>query len=201
MKQFSLIIIVFALSMSAYAQIDKDIWLVGGSGSFFSYNEDYSTPTFNQTAKYTSIDIAASIGYFIFDKFVVGLRPNFSSYKGKVISASVGSGGSTNSYKVSIGPYVRYYFLNAEKQFNILADISYQFGINKYLGVLSEKGKLNTLTFMGGMEIFFNSTAGMEILLGYTKKTVSIEDSPGAFNNDKTGVQVSIGFTLHLEKL
>ena len=188
------------LFFNANAQLDKGVWLFAGSGTFYSYNEDLSTPTFNQTAKYTSIDVAASAGYFIIDKFAAGLRPSFSSYKGKVVTASVGSGGSTNSYRVSIGPFARYYFLNADKPFNILADASYQFGINGYLGVLHEKGKLNTFTFMGGTEIFFNSTAGMEILLGYTKKTVSIENSPGAFTNNKSGFQVSIGFTLHLEK-
>ncbi len=40
---------------------------------------------------------------------------------------------------------------------------------------------------MGGSEIYFNETAGIEILLGYTQKVLSIEDSPGAFNNTKSG--------------
>ena len=193
------LILFFALLLfkNAHAQLDKGIWLVGGTGSLYSYTENYNTPTFNQTSKYTSIDMAASIGYFIADKFVVGLRPSFSSYKGVVINTT----GGTNQYKLSVGPFVRYYFLNKDKPFNILFDASYQLGINKYLRSPQEKGKFNTLSIMGGSEIFFNSSVGLEILLGYTSKVLSIDNSQSAANNTKKGFQTSIGFTFHLEKL
>lgn len=141
---------VFLCTISTTAQLTKGNWLVGGSGSFYSYSEDYSTTTFNQAAKYTNIDIAASVGYFIIDKFTIGLRPSFSSYKGKVVSASVGSGGSTNSYRVAIGPFARYYFLKIDKQFNVLTDIGYQFGINNWQDGYPAKGKYNSFSLMGG---------------------------------------------------
>ena len=54
---------------------------------------------------------------------------------------------------------------------------------------------------MGGSEIFFNSTVGLEILLGYTSKVLSIDNSQSAANITKKGFQTSIGFTFHLEKL
>jgi hypothetical protein len=198
----TLLFFIFLCVFSFYsnAQLTKNNWLVGGSGSFYYYNEDYSNPSYNQTANYTSIDIAASVGYFFMDKLAAGLRPGFSSYKGKVVSTSAGSGGFTNSYKFSIGPFVRYYFLQEDKPFNVLADVSYQIGINQYLGALHERGKNNNFSIMGGTEIFFNQTAGIEVLLGYTQKIVSIENTPGAFSNNKKGFQASIGFTLHLEK-
>lgn len=41
----------------------------------------------------------------------------------------------------------------------------------------------------------------MEILLGYKQQIASIENSPSAYNRNKKGVQISIGFTFHLEKL
>ena len=132
-------------STIATAQLDKGVWLGGGSGSFYSYNETYTSPTYNNTAKYTTIDVSASLGFFFIDKLAAGLRPTFSSYKGEVTSPG---GGKTNSYKIAIGPFARYYFLNTDKPFNILADVSYQFGINKYLGVLHEKGKSNTLSLI-----------------------------------------------------
>lgn len=201
MKQLLLFPLLFLFVFPSQGQLMKNNWLIGGSGSLYSYNENYSAPTYNQTAKYTSIDVAASAGYFIVDKFAVGLRPYFSSYKGEVTSASAGSGGSTNSYRLAIGPFARYYFLNIDKQFNILTDIGYQFGINKQLDASHNKGKFNYFSVMGGTEVFFNSTAGLEILLGYTQKIISIENSPSALNNNKKGFQVSIGFTLHLEKL
>ncbi|MEO6134999.1 MAG: hypothetical protein ABIP35_07595 [Ginsengibacter sp.] len=200
MKQTLLILSIIFFYLNSNAQLTANNWLVGGSGSFYSYSEDFSTISYNQIANYTSIDIAASVGYFFFDKFAAGLRPGFSSYKGKVVRASVGSGTYMNNYKFDIGPFARYYFLNSEKQYNILADISYQIGINKNFGGLNDKGKYNTFSLMGGTEIFFNQTAGIEILLGYTQKIVSIENSSNALSNNKKGFLASIGFTLHLEK-
>ncbi|MDP1765227.1 MAG: hypothetical protein Q8L07_15205 [Sediminibacterium sp.] len=130
------------------------------------------------------------------------LGPYFSSYKGETISSSVGSGGgTTNSFRFAIGPFARYYFLNADKPFNILTDVSYQFGINNWRNSYPAKGKFNSLSIMGGTEVFFNSTAGLEILIGYGNQIASIDNSPSAYNRNKKGFQVSIGFTLHLEKL
>lgn len=83
----------------------------------------------------------------------------------------------------------------------MLAEASYQTGINKFLGVFKEKGKYNTLSFLVGPEIFFNDTAGLEFLFGYSNRLVTIDNSSGAFENKKSGLQISIGITLHLDKL
>lgn len=197
MKKNILLLFLFTSALTANAQLDKSTWIVGGSGSFDSYTENYSTPRSNQTAKYTSIEFSASIGYFIIDKFATGLRPSFSSYKGEVVNTP----GGTNLYKLSIGPFARYYFLNKDKPFNILLDASYQLGTNRFLGASHEKGKFNTLSIMSGSEFFFNNSVGIEILLGYTSRFISIENSQSAFSNTKNGFQASIGFTFHLEKL
>lgn len=195
MKSFFIACIISTVSISAFGQLSKNTWLIGGSGSFYSYNEDYTAPSVNITAKYTSIDLSASIGYFLADKFSAGLRPYFSSFKGQS-----SGGGTTNSYRLAIGPFARYYFLKTDKQFNILADVSTQFGINKFLGSLHEKGKFNSFLIMGGTEIFFNSSVGLEFLIGFKNQIASINNSPSAYNSNKKGVQASIGFQLHLEK-
>jgi len=194
MKSYILAAICF-IPISAFGQLSKTTWLVGGSGSLYSYNESYSSPATNFSAKYTNIDISASLGYFPFDKFAAGLRPMYSSFKGKVIN-----GGKTNSFQIAVGPFLRYYFLDDENSFNFLTDVSYLFGMNKYLGVLREKGKFNTFNVMCGSEVFFNTTAGIEILIGYSKKIVSINNSPGEFKSTKSGVLVSIGLQFHLQK-
>lgn len=169
--------------------------MVGGGGSFYSYDEDYTAPSLDVTAKYTSVDLSASVGYFIVDKLSGGLRPYFSSFKGKS-----SGGGSTNSYRLAVGPFARYYFLKADKQFNLLTDVSYQFGVNQRLGALHSKGRYNNLSIMAGTEMFFNTTAGIEFLFGFTQQKISIDNSADEFNSNKRGVQVSIGFQLHLEK-
>jgi hypothetical protein len=197
MKKILLLLILTTAYSKARCQLDKGIWLLGGSGSFYNYHEAYnSTPT-AFTAKYTEMDISASIGYFLADKFAVGLRPTFSSVKGEVIDNL-----STNSYKIAVGPFARYYFLQMDRPFNLLSDISYQSGINKRIDAFHEKGKYNTFSVMAGPEIFFNSSAGLEILLGYSQKITSIERSipENNFKMNKKGFQISVGFQLHLEK-
>ena len=185
----------------ADAQLDKGIWLVGGSGSFYTYQEDYNSVPTTFTAKYTEVDISASIGYFVVDKLAAGLRPTFSSVKGVAMQNGISNGG-TNSYKIAFGPFVRYYFLQTDKPFNLLADVGYQWGINQRLGALHEKGKYNTFSIMAGPELFFNTTTGIVILFGYKQEITSIEKSQltSNFNMNKSGFHISIGFQLHLEK-
>jgi hypothetical protein len=197
MKQVFLILSVCFFSFNSYSQLTKNNWLLGGSGSFYSFNETYTSPTNNTKAKYTNIDFASSFGYFIIDKLAAGLRPTFSSFKGKVTSTG---GLVTNTNKLAVGPFIRYYFLEAEKPFNVLTDISYQIGINRYAPPLKEKGKYNTLSIMAGTEIFFNTSVGLEILLGYKERTETIDNSLSMYKDTRKGFQASIGFTLHLEK-
>lgn len=195
MKSFLISSIATLFLISAQGQLTKKNWLIGGSGNLYTYNEDYTTPSTTITGKYTSIDLSASVGYFFLNKFSAGIRPYFSSFKGKS-----SGGGQTNYYRFAIGPFARYYFLNEQKQFNLLADVGYQLGINKDMGGMAQKGKFNIFSIMAGIEIFFNSTAGIEILVGYSEKATSIENSNDEFNNEQRGFQTSIGFTLHLEK-
>jgi hypothetical protein len=197
MKIILTLISIISFSLTAKSQLDKGIWLAGGSGTLYSYNQTYSSPSNNTTSKYTNIELSASIGYFAIDKLVLGLRPSFSSFKGEVTSQG---GLITNSKKYSIGPFARYYFLNTDKHYNILTDISYQFGVNKNALPPKEHGKLNSFSVMAGPEIFFNSSVGLEILLGYSIKEESINGQTG-YQDNRKGFQVSVGLQIHLENL
>ncbi len=201
MKKLLLLLTLTTAYCMAQCQLNKGIWLVGGSGSFYNYHEDYTSTQTNFTAKYTEIDIAGSIGYFLADKFAAGLRPTFSSSKGVAMQNGIPNG-SSNDNKMAVGPFARYYFLQSDRAFNLLSDVSYQWGITQRLGALHEKGKNNTFSIMAGPEIFFNTSAGLEILLGYSQNISSIENSLPESNSNinKKGLQISIGFQLHLEK-
>lgn len=183
----------------SFSQLSKRTWFIEGAGTYYGYKENYSTPTFSQVAKFTSIDFSPSVGYFILDKFVVGLKPTFSSYKGRIIESTMGSGGSTNSYSLTIGPYLRYYFLKIDKPFNIFGDASFQLGTYNRFGGINAKGNVNTYSVLCGSEIFFNGTAGVEFLLGYMKKNVSVKNPLDPFENQKRGVYLALGLTIHLE--
>lgn len=190
-----LILLATTFTITSKAQLTKRNWLLGGSASLYSYTEKFTNPdpNINYTAKYTDIDLNTSIGYFFIDKFAAGLRPILYTYKGE------SNGGLTaNTLQFALGPFVRYYFLDKEKQFNILSDICYQIGVNKNF---SEKGKFDFFSVMAGTEVFFNSSVGLQIMLGYSQRlsTTNI-NSLGEFKNLKNGFQTSIGFNFHLEK-
>jgi len=195
MKSLFLSAVICTVSISAFGQLSKSTWLIGGNGSLYSYNEKYSYPLASGTSKYTSIDLSASIGYFFVNKFSAGLRPYLSIYKG-----SSSGGGSANNLKLAVGPFARYYFLKEDKQFNLLVDASYQIGINQEKNGDNPKGKFNTLSLMTGAEVFLNSSVGLEFLIGYKHQIASFDNSPSAYTSDRRGFQTSIGFQFHLEK-
>jgi len=176
---------------NATGQTTKGNWLVGGSGSFYSYNNQYTSAAYSNEAEYTRIDISANVGYFVADKVAMGLRPTFTSFAGRVTSTG---GGITSGQRYFFGPFGRYYFLNTDKQTNILADVSYQFGLSNAGGL---KGNLSAFSVMAGPVIYFNSSVGMEFLLGYKYSKDDIED---ASLEIRKGFQVTVGFQIHLEK-
>ena len=196
MKSILTALIILFVAFSASAQLDKKTWLVGGSGSFYSNNNTYVYPAANGTGKETNIDVSAKIGYFIIDKLAVGLTPTYFFYKAKF-----SGGAEPQNHKFAIGPFVRYYFLDKEKSFNILSEVSYQFGKNVDNSPPRSKGKFNKFSIAIGPEIFFNSSVGLEILLGYKATTLSIENSPYEFSLINKGFLISVGFQIHLEKM
>ncbi len=190
MKYYNTIVFFLFFFSSGYSQITKGNWLVGGNGEFYSYTAQYTAPTYSNEASYTQIDLSPNIGYFVADKLAFGIRPTFSSIKGKVTT----SGGlATNVQRYWIGPFGRYYFLPDDNPVNIVTDVSYQYG---FFGGIS-KGNLSAFSAMAGPVVYFNSSVGIEFLLGYS---ASKEDVEGYQKETRKGFQIGIGFQIHLER-
>lgn len=195
MKHLMLLLFLTAFSISAKCQLDRNYWLVGGAGSFYTYNEQSINTVTNMpiSGKLTEINITGNVGYFLFDKFAVGIRPGINSIKSHgANSASV----LTEVTKIYVGPFARYYFLNKEKLFNILVDGSYQFGSLANFG----KGTTQSTSIMTGTELFFNNSVGIELLLGYLHQKNIKDETQNAYKHIKNGFYVSIGFQIHLIK-
>lgn len=191
MKVILLFLIGINLSLTSFSQLTKNNWIVGGGGKLFSDNSDYSSASYSYTAKHTQIDISASMGYFFIYKLAFGLRPTFSSLKGKITSLG---GGTTNTQRFWFGPFARYYFLQKDKQFNLLADIDYQYGI---IRSGQWKGDLSSFNASAGPVIYFNNCVGIELLLGYAYNNEDVKNSSRTIHK---GFQTTIGFQIHLEK-
>ena len=194
MKNISLFIAITLLfTINSFGQLDKKTWLVGGTGSFDSYKENY-TYVFTGTGEnieiernIKEIEFSPKVGYFIIDKLALGIGVSYISEKSesKTISGNA-SGGSSKSHSFYVGPFARYYFLNKDKPYNILAEANYQFGSISQGSVEPSKGNLSRFSIHVGPEIYFNSSVGMNLLIGYT--------------NSNRGFQVAIGFQIYLQK-
>lgn len=192
MKKSMLVLLFFLISSVAVCQLNQGNWLVGGTGKFYSYTNNFSSITggYNNTGKFTEIDLSPNIAYFVSDKLAFGLKPTFSSLKGKVTSTG---GLSTNVTRFMIGPFGRYYLLDQEKPHNILVESSYQFGtLNSTFG---QKGNLRAFSVLAGPVLYFNSSVGIEFLLGYSYK---LEDVENAAKDIKKGFQLGVGIQFHL---
>lgn len=187
----SLFLVSFCMaSFTSYSQLYKSNWILGGAGSFSQKNNTLTAQSVNYDSKFTDLTLSPNVGYFVLDKFSIGLRGSFVWSKSK--SYPPGSGIS-NQKEISIGPSVRYYLLNMEKQFNIITEGNFMYGqISSY----KSKGPIVNYSLMTGPVIFFNTSIGMEFLFGYFKYNEKLDSN---FKNDFSGLQMSIGFQYYLE--
>lgn len=207
MKPFKLFIAIALLfTINSFGQLDKKTWLVGGTGSFDSYKQN-ETFVFTQTGEIQDVErsvkeleFSPKVGYFVIDKLALGLGISYinQKYETKTISGIFGDG-AYKSYSFYVGPFARYYFLNKEKPYNILAEANYQFGSISQSDSPDSKGKLSRFSLFVGPEIFFNSSVGMNLLVGYTNSKRDMNDNSYVSNSTR-GFQVAVGFQIYLQK-
>lgn len=173
----------FIFYVTANGQIAKKNWLLGGNMSFssskyYNYIGNYS---------YTVFRIAGNAGYFIKDKFAVGLKPNI------YFDHAQNTASDTRSSSISIGPFLRYYALPKEVRTNLFFEGSYAYGTN---GLTNQNtSHLKSYSFLTGPVFFLNNSVGLELSVGYT---YTKSNDPG---NNKTNIfQVGFGFQFYLEK-
>lgn len=184
MKAVKLFIVVTLLFVSnTYGQLNQKNWLVGGSA-----NIAYTKSTPNQVTdfytgaenKITSLLIEPNIGYFIKDKFVVGIKLGASNSYNSQDSFKI------NQTQLSISPFIRFYILNIEKTYNLFFEPSYFKYTYKPLGNVDGYGlKL-------GHVYFLNSSIGFETSINYQKRN--------GINFDTDEMFLGCGFQLYLEK-
>lgn len=179
-KTFLLIIAASFIINNANSQITKGNWLVGGSASFSSIkNGSAASAQFKQT----NFQISPLAGYFLKDKFAIGLRPSLT-YGNNTLG-----GISHSETLIAIGPFVRYYFLQPEKIFNLFTEAGYSYG-----SYVRSGSRQNSFSFSAGPVVYFNSSVGLEFTIGYS--TTKFINAPGS----NTELLFGIGFQIHLEK-
>jgi hypothetical protein len=137
-------------------------------------------------SKFKTLDIAPDIGYFLIDKFAVGLRPGLAFSNSDVPSAKV------KSITYTFAPFVRYYFLRKDNRFNVFADAEYAYSKTNYNEpAYFENYASNAYVFSTGPSLFINENISLEFTVGYK----SIKDN----NNSKraTDIFTQLGFQIH----
>lgn len=190
---------------SLRSQITKDNWLLGGSAKFSSSNQETVVSTGTQKSTYLNYSIAPNIGYFFWDKFAAGLKSGLT--KGKADygdlrqgGVAVASGGYSNATWFDFGPFVRYYFLSAERQFNLIAEGNYMYGI---ASLHPGRGTRQNYSFNAGPVIYFNSSVGLEFTVGYSSERTKLfhpDTKELVLSSKITALQVGLGFQFYLER-
>lgn len=172
MKKSLLFVLLIASGFFANAQINQNNWMVGGSFAFSS------SEVMNITTKTTLF--SPNVGYFFLDKFAGGIKGNFSALKVEgedIMSTSM------------FGPYVRYYLLKKDADFNLHFDGSYMFGATKAVGeTINQNGYELALSPV----VFLNKHTALEFRVSYG--SVHTENETERTNTFGLG----IGFQVHL---
>lgn len=193
MRYISSFLILSVFFSNVQAQLSKGTWLLGGTANLSATRDSYSSTISTSAMDALNIRVLPGIGYFLADKFSVGFRLGYTKFKAEGVGPS---GLSSNVNRLDFGPFTRYYFLNTDKPFNVLADVGYQYGSYWFR---PSRGSRHTFSASTGMVTFFNSSVALEMLVGYYIQSERIRD-PERTVIEQRGLQMSIGFQFHLEK-
>jgi hypothetical protein len=167
-----LFIATLFVAITSNAQIEIGNWMMGGSGGI----SNYKSKSVGYSQEGTNIFISPNVGYFLIDKLNLGASVSLSFYNPS----------ATKTYGLS--PYVRYYFLEKEKQINLFSEVGY--GFQKQI---HSSATLQTFDLKAGTVIFLNSSVGLEVTLNY-------KNSKNNLDYQTRLLFLGIGFQIHLEK-
>jgi hypothetical protein len=177
-----------SISIVANCQLEKGNWLLGGNTSFSASKSTHVNSVYSQTSNRIDFSVSPNIGFFPSNKFAIGIKPSFTLYKDQI------EGGLySNIKRFVVGPFARYYFLEIDKEVNIVAEASYQYGFYSFKPT---KGKINIFSFVAGPVIFLNNSVGLEFLMGYYSR---IDDIESSYKQTQKSFQINIGLQIHLE--
>ncbi|KGO96252.1 hypothetical protein Q767_08355 [Flavobacterium enshiense DK69] len=160
--------------------------MVGGNASF-SYsktesknnNSNGTEITYSGIGGYTIL-LEPNVAYFIKNKLAVGSSINY------VNSFIEENKLRFDGMNLGISPFVRYYFLDYDKNYNVFLEPSYNHFISENLG------NSNGFGLKTGLAFFLNSSVAFETVLKYSKN-----NSENYINNN---IYLGFGLQVHLEK-
>jgi len=187
MKKIQLaLIFCVILSSTAKSQITKNSWMLGGLISYSSTN--YNSTNYGEPHNAYNLQIKPNVGFFLIDKLATGVKTGIE----KTGVKSFGTSTYSTYTNFNVGPYLRYYFLNPEKNVNILSEAAYQYGFE--VGDGNDPSSKSNFVFSAGPVVYFNTVVGLEFLVSYSTYKFS-----GIWGSNNT-VMIGLGLQVHLER-
>ncbi|WP_336516796.1 hypothetical protein [Pollutibacter soli] len=185
-----LLIILLMQSYEGKSQVEKDNWMIGGqiNGAFQKFGEE--TQFKNRSIE---ISITPKAGYFVLDKFAVGINTGYSFTHSKYFNSSISDWDENSFSRFTPGIFTRYYFLAPASKINLFGELA---GGLRLAAFKSDNGdtKYNGYQYSGafGMAYFLNKTVSLETSLMYQYQTEN-SHSPGVHN-----IILNLGFQVYL---
>jgi len=179
---FMAIISVNFIFAQDFNYIKKNNWMVGGRAMWSSQSQDIDP----YEIKRSSFGISPDVGYFFMDKFAGGLRFDVDYDKTEI------NNNETKQTDLVVSPWLRYYFLQPEKDLNIFAQGKYGIGSSKTND--NDAESISKWALEGGLAYFCNPLVALEFTLGYRSTKYEEDDNPA------TSIFFSVGFQIHLNR-
>lgn len=201
-KIFLFFITIFFLVINLNAQIKKGNWLIGGSGFYTNTNSKYTVFTnntndnsiYNQEVVNKNLNIGGNIGYFIGDKFIVGISPILINNIAK--EKSLSGSPSSNETIISLGVFSRYYFLKSlDQKLNFLGEVAYGLSTQKLKNNESGKGKFSSIFI--GPTYFLNENIGLELLIGFKNDNLDYNFQKSYYKNSNFSTKLGLQIYIH----
>lgn len=181
--------LLFALFLSCWgvtqAQFtDRGRFMLGSAVGFATNSSKISRSDQNVISEpqNTQWNVAPSIGYFLFDQFVLGIGMDYTSSSEKNEGEE-----TTRDNDLLFGPFARYYVPFGDKAFFLQANFGFGNSTdNLILGGVKQNINTNILAYGAGpgFTIFSNDALGIEALVKYNY-------ARSKFNVDVAGVTTS----------
>jgi outer membrane protein len=171
MKKNLLTLILSAGFIIANAQTEKGDWMVGGGFRL------------NTSDNNTVISLTPSAGAFIINNLAVGGNLEFTYAKT----------GDTKLTIFGIGPFVRYYFTNANVRPILHGSLGFISQTAKTTGFPSSTNSGLNYFLGGGAAIFISDQVSIDGLLGYDHSKIKDFEGSGGF-------AMTIGFQVYLHR-
>lgn len=170
MKRIIIALLLLASMNRLSAQTEKGDWLIGGSFNL------------NTSDNNTVIALSPSAAAFVVNNLALGGNLKLSYTKEGLIKTTT----------FGIGPWVRYYFTQANVRPILQGNLNF---ISSKTKVNSESSTNNGTNFFlgGGAAIFLSNQVSLDMLMGYDRTKYNSLQGTGGF-------AVNVGFQVYLHK-